>query len=459
MIDTAISNEIKTAIQTYINGKAPGCVCYFTKNGEPFIDASFGYARLASSPLIPDNMPISQLAMGPGVMVHTASVGKFICSVAILRLMQEWNAIFDALVKVGDYNTAKLVMPFPVEKSEEDFVNTVANYGTTSLHSGMRGLEHGFGGASGYIDLDTKIYPLVEPYLDKDLINDIIKPDFPNQFPKTYPGTRVRDITFRQLLSHSSNLFEETKEHITAGIPYSYPYSYANIRSEPLDASPAKYNLKVITTALLGLGATDYSGNTYRNSNYTVLGAIIEAITNKPYYVWVRERLFRNVPEFNFIDRKCNPPISAKYYFVDAFGNFTGGWHPDYTNFSASGGWYMTAVSFCDWVDKVMQKTSLHPYFFHLPNNPFSSNRQEVILGKPEIFYSTNLGLSNITCGKYSGIYKNGGTAIMGGTNAGIAYFEDASSNRLSMFIEINASDIDADKVRDQALNVLAKYI
>src|SRR6266498_4382206 len=64
--------------------RAPGCVFYVTRNGEPFADGSFGSARLPGA-------PEGSLEMSSRTFVHTGSCGKFVTAVALLRLIQEWN--------------------------------------------------------------------------------------------------------------------------------------------------------------------------------------------------------------------------------------------------------------------------------------------------------------------------------------------------------------------------------
>lgn len=161
------SAALRSRLQGIYGRAVPGCVFYVTRNGRPFADGSFGRARLAGA-------PDGELAMSAYSLVHTGSVGKFICAVAILRLIEEWNRGF----------------ALPATPGEPPLYATARAFGKT-------------------INLAEPMFPLVEPFLDKPLIAS---------YTRSFPGLNVDTITIEQLLNHTSDVSTVSQETVLQAV-------------------------------------------------------------------------------------------------------------------------------------------------------------------------------------------------------------------------------------------------
>ena len=324
MLNEAASSTLRERIKSLYGDKVPGCVFHVMRNGEPFADGSFGWARL------PGAAGYSQLEMSTTTLVHTGSVGKFICAAAILRLIQEWNWIIDnSILVAGPQGTVRRRLHPRVGMAAEDSALVASAF------------RH-----NAKIDLDTKVYPLLESFLYHSLIARYRQ----SEPHKPYPGANVSNITLRHLLTHTAGL----EEYFT---PQDFGGSLAGIYEEPGNDQPTTFNHSKITTALLKDAASPGPPRRYSNSAYGILSAVIEATTGQPFTKWTRQRLFP-AERFRDIDRKpVDPARACRYYRANAPSGFTAGnLHPDYTRYSGAGGWYMSATQFCDWVDALMEK-------------------------------------------------------------------------------------------------------
>ncbi len=102
-------------------------------------------------------------------------------------------------------------------------------------------------------------------------------------------------ITVRQLLTHTSGLFNFTDDH-----------SFVGLAAEP--ATPAE-----VLAFALGHAAEFAPGQGwgYSNTNYVLLGALIEAVTGQPYHQRLRQRLLE--------------PLALADTFLDDFETLPGG--------------------------------------------------------------------------------------------------------------------------------------
>ena len=126
-------------------------------------------------------------------------MGKFICAVAVLRLIQEWNSIM-ALPTIEDTPGHRRLAP-GVQVSAGD------------AHLVAAVLQHHF-----MIDLDTQVMQLIEGYLDQALIAG-----YATSGSRKFPGVNVSSITIGQLLNHTSGMgaFQWFNSDDLGGVPTS----------------------------------------------------------------------------------------------------------------------------------------------------------------------------------------------------------------------------------------------
>jgi CubicO group peptidase (beta-lactamase class C family) len=390
----AASMAVRARLREVYGRQVPGCTYLVTRNGRPFVDASFGYARRPGA-------ADGELAMTASSQVHVGSITKFLACVAILRLIEEWNEFIAAPARPDEPKLAKAA--------------------------------HALGRA---ISLNEPVLPLVRPFLDAGLLAS---------YGVNFPGTNVAAITLKQVLDHTSGLprigAEITRATYEAALNGQH---LSDIVNEPSDDHPTSFDLSKFVTALLKQNAT--FAPVYNNDVYALPSAVIEATTGTPYAAWMKARLFAD-PRFDDIAPKVTDPArSARYYGFDG-NNFTvGNHHPDYTDFSLAGGYFVSASAFSEWVEAVMQKESF---------------RGRPILNDPQKLLTDLTGgaLGGYSRDRYSGYTKNGAAGPGGGgTNASCAFMKGYGNERLFVFTEANAG-VNADAVRDTGMDVLAEAL
>jgi CubicO group peptidase (beta-lactamase class C family) len=415
---------LRESARRFCNDGAPGCVFYVTRNGEPFADGSFGLARLPSA-------PDGALEMSPRTLVHTGSCGKFVTAVAVLRLIQEWNQTWAWILThsaVG-LNGQRVLIGAHVAVEDAHFVHAVMRHGST-------------------IDLDTKVFPLIETYLDQHLIA-YYRQHWPYQL---YPPVHVRDVTIGHLLTHTSGIGGEGRfvwfvEEDLGGLSMTDVWD----PDEPTDGSPTKYDLKKIVTAILRHVAFPPGEYAYSGEGYTILGALIEATTGQLFTTWVRHRLFPG-PRFDDIDRRPSDLTREARYYETAgtAGLFDDGIrNADYTHYSAQGGWYWSAAAFCDWLDIVMQKKPVNG------GRPILDDPQQLVGG----YLGFHLGLDgDSVVGRVRGPWKNGVGGPGGRANTCFVYLRGLGDERICGFVGVNAS-IDAASLLQTGLEAIHVFL
>lgn len=382
--------------------QVPGCIFYITKNGIPFADGSFGWARMPGSP---DGVS----TMTPNTIIHTGSVGKIFGALSLIRMVEEWNSIHAAL----DADP----MLAPSDPNELPFWNFVRDYGTP-------------------IDLDSQMWPLIEPYLDHSLISGYISAG------STYPGANIRDITLRQLMYHDSGISSYVALADTGAT------EWRQIHYEPSNGGPVVFDLKAYVTALLKLDAGE-NWHQYQSNNYTLIGAIIESVTGRRFEDYAIGKLFRGDHNYDDIKRKVIDPVRGARYYKFVGDNYFQGrvLHPDYTGFSAAGGWYMSAIQFCKWFDNIMNGgqigNGLFPAVFDLEHESF----------KDSGFKAFDHG----KIGRLQYLNHNGAAGPGGGeVNADFRYCWGYDNERYCVFTAVNAN-FNASMLIEQGVSVLKK--
>jgi CubicO group peptidase (beta-lactamase class C family) len=183
--------------------------------------------------------------------------------------------------------------------------------------------------------------------------------------------------------------------------------------------------------------------NKYRNVNYSILGAFIETVAEQRYADWVRFRVLGDAAEFPSIERRAVPHALAAKYYPDGFATRAnpgraGVLHPDYTNWSADGGFYVTASQFTDWMYAVYAGLRVRG------GRPIvSSSGRTLLFGDRPIFSGGNrLAAANAAGTTYFGFEKNGGTGAAGGsTNGNLKIFTPRDGGPVyTAFVLVNGS-------------------
>ena len=128
-----------------------------------------------------------------------------------------------------------------------------------------------------------------------------------DKLSKFFPGYLKGDsITIEQLLTHTSGIYSYTNDGNFMSTEVSKPHSkeqmMALFKDKPLDFSPG-------------------SGWNYSNSGYSLLGYIIESVTNRPYEEAVRRYIFTPLnmthSGFDFANLK-SPDKTTGYFMLNA---------------------------------------------------------------------------------------------------------------------------------------------
>jgi len=405
----------------------PGCVFMVRRDGQPFVSVAAGWARMPTgapgSVTVDDHLPMSE-----ETVVHIASMAKSICAVAVAALMDDWNNLFERLRHLPAPPTAN-----PPAMIDPDTVPAAIRPLFEQPRLAMR--------------IDGELMPRIPPRWRPWVVASANRPQAASIPPRhTYPFAagllisvlRLWDkltpatpvlrlmhrrlvmeahvagltvvsradtnlLTLMDLLRHESGLREEDATDGNA--------------AEPADGL-ASYPLWPRVINVLNDGRIQAAG--YRNVNFSILGAVIEAVTEQRYTDWVRFRVLGDATRFPAIERRAVPRALAAKYYPDGFATLanpaaTGVFHPDYTNWSANGGFYVTASEFTDW---------MYAVYAGLPvrgGTPIvSGGGRTLLFGADPIFSGGNrLSMVNTAGTAYYGFEKNGGTGVAGGSTNG----------------------------------------
>lgn len=180
-----------------------------------------------------------------------------------------------------------------------------------------------------------------------------------DKLSKYFPDYPKGDsITIENLLNHTSGIFNYTDDRIfmqTSSMkPVTHKMMLASFMNRPLKFSPG-------------------SNWDYSNSNYILLGYIIEKVTKKPYEKVVQEMIFKplkmNSSGFNF--NKLKSVNKAKGYLIYSKEDAKEALEFDPTVSYAAGGMYSTAEDLYKWQKGMMSNRIISKVSFDkatLPN-------------------------------------------------------------------------------------------
>jgi CubicO group peptidase (beta-lactamase class C family) len=382
-------SSVSRALKDKYEDQVPGMIFCVLKDGELFEAAQFGKAREPDS-------PESWLEMNARNMMHGASVAKLLCAVAVLKLIEVWNQIYDG-----------------VNPSVTIDVDRVNSFGKK-------------------ISLDTKIYDLVGQYL------------MPSVFgiaPSNYPGKNVNKITIGHLINHDSGL---------GFAPRGVYGNYNGISKEQFDnelyveggtsdGGKSFFDAQLATTNLFVADSVPLPIHDYRGENSIPLSFLIEIYTGMTNGDWMKEFVLPR-SDFSNIDRIPNSKNTLVRYYSgprrrsEVVGGpmnnfdvyFDGGTlHPDYSSFPCVGGWYYSSIEVCHWLDAVMQGKLIGG---------------TKILNDPDLLFDLKGAFQFESYSGFNGFAKNGGTTVHGGScNAKLGYFKKDGS-RFTVFMANNGS-------------------
>jgi CubicO group peptidase (beta-lactamase class C family) len=414
---------------------APGVVFMVRRDGQPFVSLGYGWARIPMPPATTPVPPVDiALPMTEETVVQIASMAKPFCAAAVVALMDDWNEMRDGLANLPPPPTPAppatidpSVVP-PLLRPLFDDPRYAARIDSASMQripdawrpwvqaAADRERAHPFvpwrsdpfqGG------LLLSVLRLGAPLTGDTKVIDLMKRRL--RAESDAGGEVLGDVnnlptTLRELLMHRSGLREETE---LDGASQQPPEGYA------------VYPLWDRVILLLSDGPTDglTSGHprNYTNSNYSILGAMIEAVTEQRYTDWLRYRVIRDLARFPSIDRRAAPQALAARYYGEDVGTgdpaaLRGTSFGDYTNWSADGGCYVTAAQFTDWMYALYAGLQLSD------GKPLVSAAGHALLFGPEAwFVGGNLLHGPSAAGTlYDGFEHNGGAGTSAGTCSGI---------------------------------------
>ncbi len=158
-----------------------------------------------------------------------------------------------------------------------------------------------------------------EGKLDLDSPIEALFPDLP----------AASRITARQLLQHTSGLDE-------------YLHSDVVLRDARREWRARDL---IAVSAAEGRSAEPGAGYHYSNTNYLLLGEIVEKVTSRPWYAEVRSRILEplELRHTGYAGEPSAPPLGAGHVIADGkFVDATDRWHPSIGG--AAGGMYSTAA-------------------------------------------------------------------------------------------------------------------
>ena len=431
MINKTASDTCRLAIKNTVGHNAPGAVYYVLRDGKPFVDASFGDARRADSP---DGL----LAYGPDTIVHVASVSKFICAVAVLRLIEDWNEIFaHVAMNLADQ---RIYTGPPRTAIDAQLISRVVKSGTA-------------------LSLDAGVYNLLSSKLDKDVIAAARSAN-----RNVFPGAGVSSITLRDLLTHTSGLRDNFWD-----LCGQLGLDGGKLINENAAGGKAIFDLKKVVSVILSQDCAAKVPS-YSNDGFNVAGAVVEFLTGVQFEDWCRKKIFPSKAFNDIARRPIDMKRAARYYSTDGKGGFTGGnYHPDYRDFGACGGWYTSASAFCEWVLAVMQSRRFGGIDIIRPvpinRRPLLQGKKLVGIGRPivnapERLLDLRLGLDGpLDLGYLRGQAKNGGTGSPGtSTNARFVYLRGYGNYSVVAFTQANGP-LDANPLLESGLPSLRRWL
>ena len=361
------SNIADHALQPLVDDHAPGRVFMVRKNGAVWAEAAHGKARYPAPP-----------AMTNDTIVHVASMSKPICATALLALVEDWAALRGAVAQVlagaavprqtlnlsmrigrrnnplGSVAVPDALAPlFASHPAARDFVN--AGF-ATRLSADLAPWLNRFASdvrivaspppaiPPGYFGLLRRVMQGVPPPLSSDPFLPLLQSRLQAAKPGTpfVAGANVGLISLGQLLTHSSALIDDASAGQLPG--------WDALQHQPIDGSAVSYDLWAVARLLCEQAANASGG--YRNNNYTLLGAVVEACAEQAYDSYVEQRLLQD-DRFSRIRRHVvNPAASASAWYYRGQPPLwsLGIPFPDYSGYSAAGGFYATAAQMTDWL-------------------------------------------------------------------------------------------------------------
>jgi D-alanyl-D-alanine carboxypeptidase len=259
-----------------------------------------------------------------------------------------------------------------------------------------------------------------------------------NKWFSEYPNSGL--ITIRQLLNHSSGIYNYT-ENLWLGV-----------QSVLLRNKKWNPNTLLISTRNKEFYFSPGEGHHYSNTNYLLLGLIIEKITGKPLSKVYREYIFEPEKLNNtfFIPYEETPENLITGYDHDVIPFGTHKITPDETSFAtlgfSAGAIVSTANDLCKWIDSLFKSNFLNEKTLDEMMNYLEVEDHDV---RRQIGYGLGLRVLNI-----GGNIFFGHTGTIPGFGAAVFYCPEKDC---SVAIISNASMFDQISVLEGLFSVINK--
>lgn len=164
------------------------------------------------------------------------------------------------------------------------------------------------------------------------------------------------NITVRQLLRHQSGIYNFTSNPNFSPTLNAYPDSV--------------FALTDILETFVGPPIFQPGASwSYSNTNYTLLGLIIETVTGQPYYQEIRDRLITplNLTLIAALPQEPAPPLIADFWYDSNGDGITdsstdlASWNAQISAAGPAGAYYSTATEMARWMRAYMSGTLLSP--------------------------------------------------------------------------------------------------
>jgi CubicO group peptidase (beta-lactamase class C family) len=396
-----------------------GWIFYARKNKRPLAVAGHGKARRAAV----DGLP--PLNYDENTLVHVASVSKLICAAAVLRLIEDWNEIFKQTA-VQPSGLRKYVGP---PRPEDSFlISRVEEVGRA-------------------LSIDDRFYDLIEPFLvwRTSILPDILNPNHSSvtiEVRFTSPGVGVRDVTILELLTHRSGLTGQRRDEGLARMNAQYGFENTDIFIEETSDNVCFFDM-VKSCAVVCAADVGPKDEIYSSYGFDLLTGFVQFNTGRNFEEWAKEKLLSHSRFDDIAKRPVDPARAAYYYNSSDSSSAPGVFHPDYRNFSSTGGYYTSARAICDWVEAVM-------------TNEVFGDRP--ILKDSAPILAAFLGCDPWGSGPLSGLAKNGGTVVRGGhTIARVGWLRGYGQEHVAVFVHSNEQG-SADPLLDTGLRSIRRW-
>lgn len=372
------SSVAEQALITAVGSAVPGWTYKARVGSTDYADAPHGWARVPGDPL----GPAAGQPMRTDTIIHVASMSKPICVTAFVALREDWQELADGVAGRGplaatatvalhlrvprlgvpgvsaplDVRVPRWLLPgFSSELLARKLLAAGAEaHVSTSVRDALEGVASGMAVAASHVPVPPGYPALLSAVLsgagvphDSDPFLPLMEARLREKaavlgvpFTPGGPGSTanvIGQITLKQLVRHNTKLRGGiTDPSLTPGATQTQPCG-----------GQVTCDLWACMVALLNQPAD--AGTGYKNSDYAVLGAVVEQCSGMDYDDYVAVRLLSDA-RFASLRRYVTEPDKSALYYSGAGPWTSGNAFPDYRGWTADGGFYYTADQITDWL-------------------------------------------------------------------------------------------------------------